>query len=152
MESSSSSTGTNGDSRAFGSFVLDLDRRELRREGVKVRLTAKPFDTLAVLVENRGHVVTRDQLRSAMWEGLNVSDPAVEHAVNKVRKALGDDPTNSSFIQTLWGKGYIFVAEVARPLIAPATSRDAPASDRVTSDVPQQPSQHSESPIATPEP
>jgi DNA-binding winged helix-turn-helix (wHTH) protein len=96
----------------FGPFVLDLDHRELRRDGQKVKLTAKPFDTLVFLVANRGRVVTRDQLRAVVWEGLAVSDPAVEHAVNKIRKVLGDDPVNPCFIQTLWGKGYIFVAEV----------------------------------------
>lgn len=133
MESSPSSTRTNGGSRAFGTFVLDLDRRELRSDGVKVRLTAKPFDTLTFLIENRGQVVTRDQLRSAIWDGLSVSDPAVEHAVNKVRRALGDDPANPTFIQTLWGKGYIFVADIAEPVSLPALPKPVPAASNMPS-------------------
>lgn len=133
MESSPSSTRTNGGSRAFGSFVLDLDRRELRRDGVKVRLTAKPLDTLTFLIENRGQVVTRDQLRAAIWDGLSVSDPAVEHAVNKVRRALGDDPANPTFIQTLWGKGYIFVADIAEPVSLPASPNDLAAANGILS-------------------
>lgn len=80
------STNSNVGLRVFGPFELDLDRRELRREGARVRLTAKPFDTLAFLVENRRRIVSRDQLRATIWDGLNVSDPAVEHAVNKVRR------------------------------------------------------------------
>jgi DNA-binding winged helix-turn-helix (wHTH) protein len=111
----------------FGPFVLDLGHRELRRDGQKVKLTAKPFDTLAFLVENHGQVVTRDQLRAVVWEGLAVSDPAVEHAVNKIRRVLGDDPVNPFFIQTLWGKGYIFVAEVAGGGSAPASGAEIPA-------------------------
>jgi len=96
----------------FGSFELDLARRELRRQGHRLRLTAKPFDTLAFLVENRGQLVTREQLRASVWCGLLVTDPAIEHAVNKIRRALEDDPGEPKFIQTLWGKGYIFVGEV----------------------------------------
>jgi DNA-binding winged helix-turn-helix (wHTH) protein len=105
----------------FATFVIDLDRRDLRCNGERVRLTAKPFDTLALLIENRGQVVTRDQLRAIVWEGVNVSDPAIEHAVNKVRKALGDDTANPQFIHTLWGKGYIFAADVGvqPPLVVP---------------------------------
>ena len=115
--------------RVFGPFELDLDRRELRREGARVRLTAKPFDTLAFLVENRRQIVSRDQLRAMVWEGVTVSDPAVEHAVNKVRRALGDDPANPHFIQTLWGKGYMFVADVATPPNLPETSNALPLPD-----------------------
>jgi DNA-binding winged helix-turn-helix (wHTH) protein len=73
------STSSNVGLRVFGPFELDLDRRELRREGARVRLTAKPFDTLAFLVENHRQIVSRDQLRATIWEGLTVSDPAVEH-------------------------------------------------------------------------
>lgn len=119
------STSSNG-LRTFGPFELDLDRRELRKDGVRVRVTAKPFDTLAFLVENRRQIVSRDQLRATIWEGLTVSDPAVEHAVNKVRKALGEDPANPCFIQTLWGKGYMFVAEVVVPANLPGTSNAIP--------------------------
>ena len=105
----------------FATFVIDLDRRDLRCNGERVRLTAKPFDTLVLLIENRGQVVTRDQLRATVWEGVNVSDPAIAHAVNKARKALGDDTANPQFIHTIWGKGYIFAADVGvqPPLVVP---------------------------------
>src|ERR1035437_4136003 len=99
MSFSNSSNETNGGRlRYFAPFVLDFDHRELRRNGERVRLTAKPFDTLALLIENRGQVVTRDQLRATVWEGVSVSDPAIEHAVNKIRRALGDDKANPEFI------------------------------------------------------
>jgi DNA-binding winged helix-turn-helix (wHTH) protein len=84
----------------FATFVIDLDSRDLRCNGERVRLTAKPFDTLALLIEKRGQVVTREQLRATVWDGVNVSDPAIEHAVNKARKALGDDTANPQFIYT----------------------------------------------------
>jgi len=124
------STSSNLGLRVFGTFELDLDSRELRKDGVRVRLTAKPFDTLAFLIENRRQIVSRDQLRATIWEGLAVSDPAVEHAVNKVRKALGEDPANPCFIQTLWGKGYIFVANVVVPVNPPETSNTIPLPDQ----------------------
>jgi len=98
--------------RVFGTFQLDLEHRELRQAGRRIRLTAKPFDCLAFFVENRGEVITRDHLRATVWAGTSVTDPAIEHAVNKVRRAIEDDPTDPKFIKTLWGKGYIFVADV----------------------------------------
>ena len=97
---------------AFGAFVLDLRHRQLRRDGVPVRLTAKPLDVLAFLILKRGQAVSRDQLREVVWEGTSVSDTAVEQAVTKVRKALGDDPSNPAYVHTLWGKGYVFVGDV----------------------------------------
>jgi DNA-binding winged helix-turn-helix (wHTH) protein len=97
---------------SFGPFVLDKSQRRLSRDGNAIRLTAKPFDVLAFFVENAGQVVTRDHLRSAVWDGASVSDAAVEQAITKVRKAIGDDLANPTYIHTLWGKGYTFVADV----------------------------------------
>jgi len=112
---------------AFGPFVLDLPRRQLRREGVPIRLTAKPLDVLAFLIEHRGQAVTRDQLREAVWEGVSVSDTAVEQAVTKVRKALGDDPGNPTYVHTLWGKGYVFVGDVIADGDPGLPDREVPA-------------------------
>ena len=98
---------------AFGAFVLDLRHRQLLRDDVPIRLTAKPLDVLAFLIEKRGQAVSRDQIRETVWEGTSVSDSAVEQAVTKVRKALGDDPSNPTYIHTLWGKGYVFAGDVA---------------------------------------
>jgi DNA-binding winged helix-turn-helix (wHTH) protein len=75
---------------AFEDFVLDGDRRELRRGGTLVAVEPKVFDLLVHLVDNRERVVTKDDLISAVWDGRIVSESALTTAVNAARVALGD--------------------------------------------------------------
>src|SRR5580700_9664246 len=95
----------------FGEFRLDLRLRSLRRGTETVKLTPKPFDTLVFLVENRQRAVSKTELLEKIWGGTrDVS--TVEHAVGKLRLALGDDADESRYVQTVPGQGYRFVAEV----------------------------------------
>src|SRR5579884_1258276 len=98
---------------AFGPFELDPEARVLHREGEPVPLTAKTFDTLVVLVENRGRLVDKDELLARVWAGSVVEEANLTQAIFTVRKILGDNPRNHQYIATVAGRGYQFVAPVS---------------------------------------
>ena len=101
----------------FGDCVLDLARRELRRDGAAVHIRAKVFDVLGYLIANRDRVLSRDELLAHGWPGLTVGDATLSNCIVSVRRALGDDIRNPRFIKTLRGRGFRFIAEVT-PLSA----------------------------------
>lgn len=112
----------------FGLFELDLRAAELRREGVKVKLQDQPFRLLALLVENAGQTVTRDQLRQSLWPSEFVDfDHSLNAAVGKLRSALEDSADSPRFIETVAKRGYRFVAPVSWNATSPAAPR-APSS------------------------
>jgi Tol biopolymer transport system component/DNA-binding winged helix-turn-helix (wHTH) protein len=99
----------------FGVFEADLDGGELRREGTLVKLQGQPFRLLALLLEHPGAIVTREELRAALWPDGSFVDfeYGVNTAIKKLRYALGDSADNPRFIQTLPRKGYRFIAPVS---------------------------------------
>ncbi|HTU32163.1 MAG TPA: FlgO family outer membrane protein [Candidatus Acidoferrum sp.] len=99
---------------AFDRFELDLRSGELRKDGRKIRLQAQPFQLLALLVENTGEVVTREQVCRALWPADTFVDfdHGLAVAVNKVREALSDSADDSRFVETLPKRGYRFIAPV----------------------------------------
>jgi TolB-like protein/DNA-binding winged helix-turn-helix (wHTH) protein/Flp pilus assembly protein TadD len=101
----------------FGLFEADLRARELRKRGVKVRLSDQPFQILQLLLEHPGDVVTRDELRQRLWstDTFVDFDLSLNSAVRKLRDALGDSAEHSTFIETLPRRGYRFIASVERP-------------------------------------
>lgn len=96
----------------FGPFDLDVEGGELRKHGTRLRIQKQPFQVLVTLVERAGTVVSREDLRKAVWAGDTFVD--FEHglnaAVNKVRQALGDSSEHANYIETIPGQGYRFVA------------------------------------------
>lgn len=104
---------------AFGDCILDLDRRELRRNGETVHTRAKVFDILCYLIANRDRVLHRDELLTHGWPGLTVSDTTLSTCILSVRRAIGDDAGDQRFIKTLRGQGFRFVAEVTSDQEAP---------------------------------
>jgi DNA-binding winged helix-turn-helix (wHTH) protein len=98
----------------FGSFEVDLTTRELRRNGVRLRLQPQPVAVLAALVERPGDLMTREELRSKLWPGdvFIDFDHALNKAVSKLRAALDDEGDRPQFIETLAGRGYRFIAPV----------------------------------------
>jgi DNA-binding winged helix-turn-helix (wHTH) protein/tetratricopeptide (TPR) repeat protein len=96
----------------FGLFEVDLRAREIRKEGVKVRLQDQPFELLLLLAGRPGELVTREELRSHLWPSDTFVDfdNALNTAVNKVRDALGDSAENPRFIETVPRRGYRFIA------------------------------------------
>ena len=98
----------------FGGFQLDTQRELLFKDGSKVRLPGKVFQTLVALLEKPGEVVTREALREKLWpEGTFVNyDANVNTTVNKLRLVLGDSSDQPAYIETIPRLGYCFVGTV----------------------------------------
>ena len=102
----------------FGVFEVDLWAGELRKKGVRVRLQEQPLQVLAVLLEQPGHVVTREELKHKLWAGTIVDfDHSINTTINKLREALGDSADTPRFIETLPRRGYRFIYPVNGALI-----------------------------------
>jgi DNA-binding winged helix-turn-helix (wHTH) protein len=111
----------------FGELELDLASGELRRGGNRVPLQRLPFALLALLLERRGELVTREAVRARLWpNGTHVDfEHGVNTALKKLRRALGDCARRPRFVETLAGRGYRFVAPVV-PAGAPGIDVLAP--------------------------
>jgi TolB-like protein/DNA-binding winged helix-turn-helix (wHTH) protein/Tfp pilus assembly protein PilF len=96
----------------FGLFEADLGGRELRREGLKVKLQDRPFEVLAILLERPGEVIEREEFRKRLWpaDTFVAFDPSLNTSINKLRLALSDDAENPRFIATVGRRGYRFIA------------------------------------------
>ena len=99
----------------FGLFELDLQARELRKSGVKIKLNEQPFQVLTVLLERPGEIVTREELQARLWPADTFVDfdLSLNSAVKKLRQALGDESDNPRFVETLYRRGYRFIAPVS---------------------------------------
>ena len=98
----------------FSVFEMDLERNELRKCGRRVPIQQQPWKALVLLVSRPGRLVTREELRQALWpDGTHVDfDRGINFCLNQVRNALGDPARASHFIETLPRLGYRFVADV----------------------------------------
>lgn len=97
----------------FGGFVLDPERRELRRGAEVIAIGPQVFDLLAHLVRNRERVVSKDDLLDAVWHRRIVSESTLTSHINAVRKAIGDSGEEQRLVRTIARKGFRFVAEVS---------------------------------------
>ena len=116
----------------FGVFEVDLRSGELRKAGAKLKLSGQPFQVLAILLENPGEIVTREDLLKRLWPDTFVDgDHNLNTAINKIREVLGDSAENPRFVETLPRRGYRFIASVdgTRPAMppAPVNTPQAPA-------------------------
>jgi DNA-binding winged helix-turn-helix (wHTH) protein len=104
----------------FATFEVDLERSELRKSGLKIRLQDQPFQVLALLLKSPGEVVTREELRNSVWpqDTFVDFDHALNTAVKKIRAALGDDADNPRFLETVPRRGYRFIAPLDREFAA----------------------------------
>jgi DNA-binding winged helix-turn-helix (wHTH) protein/TolB-like protein len=114
----------------FGIFELDLASGELRSNGRRVALQGQPAQILCQLVSNPGQVVTREELRRAVWaeDTFIELDTALNVAINKLRQALGDSASTPRFIETIPRRGYRFLADVhsVEPPALPVTAAPPP--------------------------
>lgn len=95
---------------AFDTFVVDFDQRRLFNRDVEVRLPPKAFDLLRLLIDARPKVVTKDDILSAIWPDVFISENNLATVVRDLRSALGDDAHEPRFIRTAYGVGYAFAA------------------------------------------
>jgi DNA-binding winged helix-turn-helix (wHTH) protein len=100
---------------SFGSCVLDLDSRQLFREGREVRLTPKAFDLLGLLVRERPKALSKAELGERIWKGTFVTDDGLPRLVNEVRTAIGDTAREPRWLRTVHGYGYAFAADAEAP-------------------------------------
>jgi DNA-binding winged helix-turn-helix (wHTH) protein len=96
---------------AFGPYRLDAGSRLLERQGQPVPLTPKVLDTLLVLVENRGRLLTKEELMNAVWPDTHVEEGNLVSNISILRKTLGETDDGRPYIQTIPKRGYRFAAE-----------------------------------------
>src|SRR5262245_47159804 len=98
----------------FGAFDVSLDTQELRKHGVRLKLSGQAIQVLLILLEIPGQLVTREELQQQLWPGASFGD--FEHglnaAVNRLREVLGDSATEPTYIETIPRRGYRFIALV----------------------------------------
>src|SRR5215470_7285133 len=99
----------------FGGFELDIERQELYRSGIRIKLQTKVYEALLVLLEAPREVVSREVIRQRLWPGDSLVnfDANVNTTVNKLRQVLGDSPETPAYVETIPRKGYSFLASVA---------------------------------------
>lgn len=113
----------------FGPFHLDVERRELFRDGLRVKVQSKVIEALLILVENPGQIITREALRERLWPGdtqMNY-DANVNTTVNKLRHALGDPHDLPLYVETIPRRGYTFIAKTEFVEQPPVLSRERSA-------------------------
>ncbi len=106
----------------FGPFHLDIRERRLSRGDEVIPLRLKVFDTLLVLVENAGRLVTKQELLDAVWPETTVEENNLNHNVSVLRKALGEKATGQQYIETVPRVGYRFAAPVGAAVPQTGTS------------------------------
>jgi len=122
----------------FGEFQLNVGERTLerRKDGERIVIPEKAFQTLVHLVRNRGALVTREEILMTVWPGVLVEDGNIAKAIHAIRRALDDRNGDAACIETIPKHGYRFVAEViglgkttASPAPQAALSGRSPAYD-----------------------
>ena len=95
----------------FGSFELDQDAGELRRDGAKIRLQEQPLQILQILLEQPGKLVTREEFRQKVWPSDTFVDfdHGINNAIKRLREALGDTAETPRYVETLPRRGYRFI-------------------------------------------
>lgn len=94
----------------FGKFVLDVQEQMLTADGVVVHLPTKEFETLRMLVENNGRVLSKDEMMSAIWQDTFVEESNLAQYISRLRKILNVD--GNQYIKTISKRGYRFSADV----------------------------------------
>jgi len=114
----------------FGDMVLDSERRELRSGSALIPIEPQVFDILDFLIRNRDRVVSKDDLRTAIWGGRLVSDSAIAARINAARRALGDSGEQQHWIRTIARKGFRFVGDVSEDVGSRSLTSGAKAPDQ----------------------
>lgn len=124
-------TGRSKNAIRFDAYEVDLRAQELYKAGRKVKLQIQPFQVLAMLLEQPGEVVTREEMQKRLWPADTFVD--FEHSLNtaikKLRHALQDDIKKPRYVETLPKRGYRFLGTVKKPVgsTAAPTAPESPA-------------------------
>lgn len=96
----------------FGEFTVDREQKVLLRNGSRLALAPKVFDTLLILIDNTGRIVEKEELMKRLWPDSFVEESNLTFNIQQLRKALGDNARRPQFIETVARRGYRFIAEV----------------------------------------
>ena len=113
----------------FGPFELDLSTGELRKHGIRIKLQEQPFKILALLLQEPGQLVTRDDIQAILWQNETIVDfeYGINSALTRLRAALGDSAHSPQYVETLAKRGYRFIgAATRRTLPDPAAEKTLP--------------------------
>ncbi|MGA2852281.1 MAG: winged helix-turn-helix domain-containing protein [Terracidiphilus sp.] len=110
----------------IGAWRFNPASGEISREGETIRLEARTLRLLLCLAVHSGEIVSVDALLDQVWTGVNVSQDSVYQAVASLRRLLGDDPRQPTYIATVPRLGYRMVAKVEPWVESSATTDDAP--------------------------
>jgi len=129
---------------SFSGHTLDVERRELRRGSDPVAIEPQVFDLLIYLLRNRDHVVSKNDLITAIWVGRIVSESTLTSRINAARKAIGDSGEEQRLIRTIARRGFRFVGEVQEQAArdaahAPSTAVDSSEPSRPALPLPDRP-------------
>ncbi|MBI4907569.1 MAG: winged helix-turn-helix domain-containing protein, partial [Acidobacteria bacterium] len=116
----------------FGPFRLDVRDRLLESNGERIALTPKVIDTLFVLIENRGQVVSKEDLMKSVWPDVTVVESGLTRNLSVLRKALESDTAEGTYIETIPKRGYRFVASVDEDRIPDAPVIASPKRSNIT--------------------
>ena len=105
----------------FGAFELDLRARELRKYGRKIGLPEQSIQVLAMLLEQPGEVVLREEIQKKLWPNDTIVefDHSINAAVKRLRRALGDEAETPRYVETLPRRGYRFIYPIDAPVGVP---------------------------------
>src|SRR6516164_7905100 len=96
----------------FENYTLDVERRELHRDGIIRSVEPQVFELLHFLIKNSDRVVSRENIFRAVWRGRIVSDAVLGTRINAARRAIGDDGIQQRLIKTFPRNGFRFIAAV----------------------------------------
>ena len=112
----------------FGIFEADLQAGELRKAGVKLKLSGQPFQVLTILLTSPGKLVTREELQKQLWPDTFVDvDHNLNTAINKIREVLADSADTPRYVETIPRRGYRFIGQVESKASPPPSDSDARA-------------------------
>src|SRR5580765_1402209 len=114
----------------FGEFSLMADDRMLLRGDERVPMAPRVFHVLLVLVENAGRLVSKETLMSEVWADSFVEEGNLNRTISRLRKILGESPSENQFIETVPRVGYRFIVDVE--LVRDAPTSKIPAIPRLT--------------------
>ena len=122
----------------FGAFELDLQARELRKHGLRIKLQGMPFQVLTLLLRQPGEIISREELRRSLWPGDEYGefDQSLNTAIKKLRQALGDSAGTPRFVETQARLGYRFIAPV-QSIAEVAPQADTPPTVQEASTIPE---------------
>jgi DNA-binding winged helix-turn-helix (wHTH) protein len=109
-------------SLTFGRCVVDLDARQVLRDGQPAHVSNKAFELLRLLIAERPKALSKSELHERIWPGTFVSDDSLAGLVAEARGAIGDRGRNPEFLRTVHGFGYAFAAVPEAPETSPASA------------------------------